>query len=601
VLRLQNLILEMVARGDALKATMDRLCAEVEMIAPEVTCSILEVDRSGLVHPLAGPSLPDHYSAALDGMAIGPSAGSCGTAAYLRTPVIVTDIATDPRWADFKALALPLGFRACWSTPICDGEGDVLGTFAFYFHETRPPTAREQEIVATCVHLCAIALERHERVVERERQANIDALTGLSNRACFNRALASLPCVESGSWALLIIDLDNLKVVNDTFGHHAGDMLLKEVAGRIAAVSFPDRAFRLGGDEFAVIVQKGEALADIDGAASMILSAINACAACNGHLIYPKATIGGAIFSLSDHVAESVRQNADFALYHAKETGRGGFVRYWPGIGTAITERLSAIRRVSTALRDNRIDAFYQPLVNMSTGAIVGVEALCRLTTEGGEIVPASKFAEAMADAHAAFGITERMLSRIVRDIGRWLSAEVEFGHVGINVSSSDFQSGNLADQLIGACRRADIPLHCLVVEVTEDVCVSSRDQVVARQIALMRDQGLRVALDDFGTGFASLTHLLTFPVDMIKIDKSFVDRLSVGDPSSAIVKGVLDIARSMGISVIAEGIETPAQAMHLQALGCTLGQGFLFSRAVDRETLTRMLTPIDRKSSRLV
>jgi EAL domain-containing protein (putative c-di-GMP-specific phosphodiesterase class I) len=219
------------------------------------------------------------------------------------------------------------------------------------------------------------------------------------------------------------------------------------------------------------------------------------------------------------------------------------------------------------------------------------------LTTEQGDIVPASKFAEAMADAHAAFGITERMLSRIVRDIRGWLSTGVDFGYVGINVSSSDFQSGNLAEQLIGACQRADIPLHCLVVEVTEDVCVGSRDHVVARQIALMRDQGLRVALDDFGTGFASLTHLLTFPVDIIKIDKSFVDRLNIGDPSSAIVKGVLDIARTMGISVIAEGIETQAQAVHLQALGCTLGQGYLFSPAINRNALTEMLTLSDEKS----
>lgn len=590
MLQLQNIILEMVARGDDLKATADRLCVEVEAMMPDVVCSVLRVDRSNIVHPLSGPSLPDSYSAALDGIAIGPNVGSCGTAAYLRTPVAVMDIETDPRWAEFKVLALPLGFRACWSSPICDSAGDVLGTFAFYFREGRGPTTAEQAVVATCVHLCAIALERSERVEERERQANVDALTGLGNRACFNRALAALPCIEPGAWGLLVVDLDNLKIVNDTFGHHTGDMLLREVAGRIATAAMPDRAFRLGGDEFAVIVQNAEALNNIESAADRILGAIGACADCSGHLIYPRATIGGALLSQGDHVAESVRQNADFALYHAKETGRGGFVRFWPGIGTAITQRLSAIRRVGAALADDRIDAYYQPLVRLDTREIVGVEALCRLTSESGEIVPASAFSEAMADAHAALGITERMLERIVADIRYWLDHDIPFGHVGINVSSSDFHGGNLADQLMETFSREDIPLEYLIVEVTEDVCVGPRDLVVANQIRAMRAQGLRVALDDFGTGFASLTHLLTFPVDMIKIDKSFIDRLTPEDPSSAIVRGVLDIADRLGISVIAEGIETEGQARQLQRLGSVLGQGYLFSPAVDWTNLTAML-----------
>lgn len=590
MLELQNIILEMVARGDDLKLTTDRLCGEVEALLPDIACSVLNVDRSGLVHPLSGPSLPEAYCAALDGFAIGPNAGSCGTAAYLRVPVTVTDIETDPRWADFKHLALPLGFRACWSSPICDSEGDVLGTFAFYYRENRGPTNAEREIVATCVHLCAIALERHERVVERERQANVDALTGLGNRACFNKALSALPCTEPGAWGLLIIDLDNLKVVNDTFGHHTGDMLLREVGTRIVSAAAPDRAFRLGGDEYAVILQDGASLCDIAGTAGTILRAIGECADCAGHLIYPRATIGGAIFTHGDHVAEGVRQNADFALYHAKETSRGGFVRYWPGIGTAITQRLSAIRRVSAALNDDRIDAYYQPLIRLDTGKIVGVEALCRLKSDTGEIVSAAEFTDAMADAHAAFGITERMLSRIVTDIRSWLRMGLDFGHVGINVSSSDFHSGRLAEQLIAIFRQENIPLDRLMVEVTEDVCVSSRDNAVAGQIKAMREQGLRVALDDFGTGFASLTHLLSFPVDMIKIDKSFIDRLGRDDASGAIVKGLIDIARKMDMTVAAEGIETHAQARELQLLGCPLGQGYFFSPAVDRDHLTEML-----------
>ncbi len=589
VLRLQNLILEMVAKGETIESTADRLCREVEGLQPDVICSVLSVDRSGLLHPLAAPSLPQAYSAALDGISIGPNVGSCGSAAYLRTPVAVIDIERDPRWENFKGLALPLGLKACWSSPICNAKGDVLGTFAFYYREQRGPTEFEQEVVATCVHLCALALERHERVVERERQANIDTLTGLGNRACFNQALAALPCTTPGAWALLVIDLDNLKTVNDTFGHHVGDLLIQQAASRMAAAAAPDGVFRLGGDEFAVIVQNPEALREIETTANALIEAIVVPAECDGHLIHPKATVGGAVLSREDHIAESVRQNADFALYHAKETGRGGFVRYWPGIGTAITQRLKAIQRVGAALKEDRIDAYYQPIVRLDTREIVGMEALCRLSEDDG-IISAADFCEATSDAHIAFGITERMLARVVGDMRVWLDMGLPLARVSLNVSSSDFYRGKLDEQLTAAFARENVSLEHLMLEVTEDVCIGQRDDVAARQIKAMRAKGLLVALDDFGTGFASLTHLLTFPVDMIKIDKSFINRLAPGNPSSAIVRGLLDIAREMNISVVAEGVETEVQAAQLRALGCSLGQGFLFSRAVDRDAFTQML-----------
>lgn len=165
VLRLQNIILEMVATGESLKCTADRLCIEVERMVPGLVCSILTVDCAGLLHPLSGPSLPDFYSAALDSLPIGPNVGSCGTAACLQVPVAVIDIEHDPLWVDYKHLPLPLGLKACWSSPICGSQGRVLGTFAFYYRENRGPSETERKIVETCLPLCAIALETHERLV----------------------------------------------------------------------------------------------------------------------------------------------------------------------------------------------------------------------------------------------------------------------------------------------------------------------------------------------------------------------------------------------------------------------------------------------------
>jgi diguanylate cyclase (GGDEF)-like protein len=602
VLHLQNVILEMIAKGEALEATMDRLCREIERQLPGVWCSVLRVERNGLLHPLAGPSFPDDYTASLEGLMIGPQMGTCGSAAYLGVTVASTDVSTDPRWVDFKQPVLQLGLASCWSTPIFGSDCAVLGTFALYFREKRGPTAQEEEVVASCTSLCAIALERHQRVIERERRAYVDALTDLPNRASFDVALDRLPCAEAGAWALLVIDLDNLKTVNDTFGHAAGDTLLQTVASRVGRAVSPDRVFRLGGDEFAVILQGEVALADIEQAAKRILGVLAVPAECSGHMILPRATIGGAVVAPDDGDAKSVWEHADFALYHAKETGRGEFVLYWPGIGSAIKSRIETIRNVDEALREDRIDAFYQPIVRLDTREIVGLEALCRLRTSSGEIVSAAAFHQATSDVSVASRLTERMMAIVAADVRVWLDRGIPLQHVGINISSADFHSGTLYARLEAAFGSQNVPLKHIILEVTESVYLGQRDPVVAREIKALRGHGLRIALDDFGTGFASLTHLLTVPVDIIKIDKSFIDRLAEGDPSLAIVEGLVGTASKLDIRVIAEGIESEAQAELLTDIGCKLGQGYLFSQAVPRqiaaELLNRFAQPLNKHTS---
>lgn len=589
MLTLQNIVLEMIAKGKPLADTASRLCLEAEKLAPGAICSILTVDNSGIVHPLAGPSLPSTYSVALDGLKIGPATGSCGTAAYLRSEVTVTDIEADSRWDDYRHLALPIGLRACWSSPILDAAGESAGTFAFYYRECRGPTEAEREIVRHCVHLCAIALDREHRMHVHRQRAFTDALSELPNRAAFNAALGTLDCGKAGDWALLVIDLDNLKVVNDTFGHHAGDCLLKVAAQRIATAVAPDATFRIGGDEFSVILQSADRLADLERTAEKILAVLAEPAQCAGHMIIPRATIGGAVLSPGDRVAERVRQNADFALYHAKETGRGGFVRYWPGLGTNITRRLGKIRDVDAALRDHRIDAHYQPVVRLDTQEIVGLEALCRMWI-GRQVVAAADFQEATNDVHVAMAMTDRMMALVAADVRTWLDMGIPIQHVGLNISSADMHGGMLAQRLADAFRREDVPLEHVVLEVTETVYMGEGGRLVQRAVEALRAKGLRVALDDFGTGYASLTHLLTVPVDIIKIDKSFIARLAPGDASMAIVEGLIQIAKKLDIRVIAEGIETEGQARQLQAAGCHLGQGYLYSEAVDRDATTALL-----------
>ena len=597
LLRLQTEVLEAVASGEPLTVIADLICRRVEALVPEAICSILLVDGSGHLRGLAAPSLPLAYSSALDGVLIGPRVGSCGTAAYRNEPVEVADIGNDPLWKNYRGLAEPLGLRACWSSPIRARDGRVLATFAFYYRTARGPDEMERRIVQTCVHLCAIAIE-HELVRARNhRLAYFDALTGLPNRGQFTELLDRH--IELGQpFGLLLVDIDHLKMVNDTVGHSVGDLLIRTVARRIAESSPTLTACRLGGDEFAVIVADCGSDTALDVAAATMLGAVSGLVQSGPQTIDPHITIGGALFGVDGDDAATLSQNADFALYHAKEIRRGGYVRFKPDLRSSMIERANIVRSVDLAVAENRLLPHYQPIVRLDSGEIVGLEALARIRMPDGTILAAGQFHAALSDPRIAYQVTGQMLAQVAADIRVWLDQGIPFQHVGINVTTGDFQRGDLETRIVETFEAAGVPLKHVILEVNESVFMGGSDKLVPHAVTALRQRGLLVALDDFGTGFASLTHLLSFPVDVIKIDKSFVDRL-VEDRSSAVIVGaIIDIANRLDMRIVAEGIETTAQTAKLTALGCTLGQGYLFSRPIAAEEITLLLKAFAQRAA---
>lgn len=577
---LQNDILEDIARGEALATCMERLCHRAEAISPGVVCSVVNVDDRGCLQPLASPSLPAHYIAGIAGMQIGPQAGSCGTAIHRAAPVEVTDIATDPLWQSYAQLVLPLGLRACWSTPIKARDGRVVGAFAFYFPKPRQPRDLERRIVATCVHLCAIAIEHDEVRTRNHRLAYFDTLTRLPNRAQFNDAIATISAA-SQRYGLLLIDIDHLKIVNDTLGHAAGDSLIAGVGDRLSAALGGCLTCRIGGDEFAALIPGCDSSARMRSLASAALAAVATPLDHDGHSIQPSVTIGGAIAGEDGEDSVTLRQNADLALYHAKETRRGRYVRFRRKLRSAMMHRTRIRKDVAGALGSERIIPYYQPIIRLDTAEIVGVEALARMRLDDGRIVAAGEFQEALQDPKIAHRITSQMLASVAADMADWQDAGLHVRHVGLNVTSADFQKGDLAQRAARALDKVGVPIQHLVIEITEQVFMGGRRDGVARTMEALRALGMLVALDDFGTGFASLTHLLDFPIDIIKIDRSFVGPIDSGARSAVIVESLLTMTRRLGMKIIAEGIETQSQAQRLEEMGCRFGQGYLYSPPV--------------------
>ncbi len=587
---LQNATLEAIASGEPLAAIMETLCRRVEAIAPGAICSVVTVDDAGRLQALAAPSLPQSYGTAITGIPVGPRVGSCGTAIYRNSAVEVTDIATDPLWEGFTELVLPLGLRACWSSPIAARDGRVIGSFAFYYREPRGAGAFERQIVATCVHLCAIAIEHDEVSARNHRLAYFDTLTNLPNRACFNDSIARLTGVAAARFGLMLIDIDHLKAVNDTMGHAVGDRLIETVGSRLAQVVKEGTAFRIGGDEFAVLLPSCTQATQLRAVACGILAAMQAPFDCDGSTIIPSVTIGGVLAGEDGSDSVTIRQNADFALYHAKETRRGGYVRFKDGLRTSMTRRLQTVRKVDEALSNGGIIPHYQPIVRLDTGEVTGLEALARMRLDDGRVATAEEFHEAMLDPKVAYRISGQMLATVAADMALWQRNSLPFRYVGLNFSSADFQKGDLVQRIMRSFERAQAPLHHLVVEITEQVIMGGRRDGVARTMAALRERGILVALDDFGTGFASLTHLLDFPVDIIKVDRSFIAGIESGARNSVIVEALVGIANRLGVRIIAEGIETEAQARRLSGMGCRLGQGYHYSRAVPAEAVAELI-----------
>jgi diguanylate cyclase (GGDEF)-like protein/PAS domain S-box-containing protein len=415
--------------------------------------------------------------------------------------------------------------------------------------------------------------------------ASHDPLTRLANRSLFqqqlNDAIRDATAAQK-TVGVLMLDLDHFKQINDSLGHDVGDALLTMFAERLrSVVRSHDTVARLGGDEFAIVVPDLRGEDDLVTLSRSIQERMRAPFVHGGRMLDCRVSLGASMFPLHGTTSREVLKNADVALYAAKGAGRANLTMYDADLRQDMQRRQAMLQLARHAIDDDRVIPYYQPKLDLQNGAVDGFEALLRWRMPNGRIGEPAALEAAFEDLDIAAAISDRMIDRVIADARRWLDRGIAFRHIAVNASAAEFRRDNFAERVIERLSRANIPTRCFQIEITETVFLGRGAEYVHRALALLNAQGVKIALDDFGTGYASLRHLKTFPVDIIKIDKSFVRDMEADPGDEAIVRAVINLGKSLGIHVVAEGIERAAQAERLVGLGCDFGQGFLFSKAV--------------------
>jgi diguanylate cyclase (GGDEF)-like protein/PAS domain S-box-containing protein len=422
--------------------------------------------------------------------------------------------------------------------------------------------------------------------------AEHDYLTGLPNRMLLNDRVAlaiGLAGRHKTRVAMLFLDLDGFKHINDSLGHSTGDKLLQSVARRlVACVRGSDTVSRQGGDEFVVLLSELEQWEDSAVTAKRMLQAVAQGHSVDEHDLHVTTSIGVSVYPDDGLDAETLIKNADTAMYQAKENGRQSYQFFEPAMNVRAVERHSIEESLRRGLEQQEFALHYQPKIDLRTGAITGAEALIRWTHPTRGLIPPSRFIPVAEDCGLILPIGAWVLREACAQAQAWMDAGLPPATMAVNVSAIEFRQESFLENLFAILAETGLDPRFLELELTESVLMK-RAEFTASVLQAVRERGVQVALDDFGTGYSSLSYLRKFPVDALKIDQSFVRQISGGDDTT-IVTAVIGMARSLKLRVVAEGVETPEEADFLRTHECDQAQGYYFSRPVPPQQFAGLL-----------
>ncbi len=587
-------IVEMIAQHKPLEETLVRILTLLQRHVPDSAASVMLLRDGELEH--FGPELPEDFRTAITARAMRLAAGLCELGNG--SEATVTNIAEDAVWQNLREAAAAANLAGCWSVPLTSGEGGVLGVLTVYCRNCRQPQGPEAEMLDMTAKVAAIAVEHRQLTDRLARRAQTDPLTGVPNRALLEDCLAQAITraeLHQQMVGLFFIDLDRFKLINDTLGHQAGDELLRQVCQRLqGSMRHTDTLVRMGGDEFTLILPELRDRQNAVMVAQKLLDAMRKPFDVAGHELFVCASIGIAVYPQDGADVATLQKNADTAMYRAKAAGGHTFQCFAPEMNATAREKLEMENQLRRAIEHGELQLHYQPQTDR-LGRIVGVEALLRWNHPKMGMVSPAKFIPLAEESGLIVPIGAWVLNEACRQNKRWQDAGLTPVKVAVNVSAMQFARNDFLEIVSQAMAESGLESRWLELELTESLLMHNTTDT-AEKLAKVREMGLGIAIDDFGTGYSSLAYLQRLPIDILKIDRSFVSELTAesmqqpGGNDTAIVRAIASMAHSLNMSVIAEGVETEEQRQCLLAIGCDMLQGYLISKPIPADRIDPLL-----------
>jgi diguanylate cyclase (GGDEF)-like protein/PAS domain S-box-containing protein len=511
-------------------------------------------------------------------------AGLIGQAFESRQPLWVTDLANDPRAK--AGIARDAGMRGAFLFPVM-AQGRPTGVLVFHSREVREPDERLLQAVRVIGAQIGQFVQRKRAEERVQYLATHDALTGLPNRVMFSQLLnheIEVARRYKRTFAVMFVDLDRFKYVNDTLGHGAGDSLLKEIGSRFKeCVRAADVVARLGGDEFVVLLQEIGNEEQLAGVARKLLSAAIRPVVVGGQECRVTASIGVCIFPADGQDEPTLMKNADIAMYLAKEEGKNNFQFFSEEIKTLSVERLTLESSLRHALERNEFFLQYQAKLDLRTKRITGVEALLRWRHPELGLVPPTQFVPVAEDTGLIVPIGTWVLRTACAQNVAWQREGLPPVCVAVNLSARQFADDTLPEDVHYALKESGMKAELLELELTESMVMRNPDRA-ARLLASIKKMGVRIAIDDFGVGYSSLAQIKRFPIDTLKVDRSFIRDLEKNAEDRAITEAIITMGKTLSLTVVAEGVETEEQQTFLLERACDAMQGYYFSKPIDHD-----------------
>jgi diguanylate cyclase (GGDEF)-like protein len=594
---------EAIMRSKSRTELFERVCEAAanggKFTSTSINLAKLDSDFLDIV-AVAGPTAETTRSVKISINAAHPEGrGLSGTAFRSRQACISNDYLADQRVSTFHTIIRGDGAKSGGAFPLLI-RGQAVGVMLFISEEKDTFTPEFVELLQRLADNVSFALENFDRADEKtkaderiEYLASHDSLTGLPNREMFNELLhhaIETACRHERRFATLFIDLDRFKVINDSLGHDAGDILLTEISNRLRnTLRSSDVVARLGGDEFVVILDEIAERDDVERIARNLLSVLGEPMQLSGHECHTTASIGIAIYPADGSDAQTLTKNADMAMYFAKEDGKNGFRFYTKETKSQSIERLTLEMALRRALDRNQFALHYQPKVEMVTGQITGVEALLRWTHPELGVLPPLQFIPLAEETGLIVPIGRWVLKEACAQNMAWQRRGLRPISMAVNLSPRQFVDERLLQDIDEALLASGMSPVLLQLEVTESMVMRNVSRAV-KVLDAIQSRGIRLAIDDFGTGYSSMSLMKQFPIDTIKIDRSFVRDLPKDSEDQAIAQAIISMGKALGMTVVAEGVETTEQQRFLRDHACDEMQGYLFSKPLPPQQLADLL-----------